>query len=117
MTALELQEAGILITDDNPKTILSVMSGLEWLKENTILEIEPENAESIRALPSRVKLFLLKFVDILERENGISSESIDGLSQSFESSNLVQDIDKLSKTLIADLLKSQVKFIPAKRRW
>lgn len=117
MTGEEIRNAGIPLEGDDPEDILTVESGLEWLAANTILEIDMENMESIKALPSRAKLFLLRFLEVSSQGTGITSESIGGLSQSFDTSNQANKLNQLAQELIWDLLKSQVKFIPGKRRW
>lgn len=80
MTGEEIRDAGIPLEGDDPEDILTVESGLEWLAANTILEIDMENMESIKALPSRAKLFLLRFLEVSSQGTGITSESIGGLS-------------------------------------
>lgn len=117
MTAqqIELLHLGISPIDD--RVILTVEAGLEWVKANTTLEFDMNNDKDLTALPSAVKLFLVKFFDINMLSTGVSSESIEGLSQSYDTGDKSAMIWQFATELLSPYLKSQINFIPAQRRW
>ena len=112
---VELLKLGIAPIDD--RTILLVESGLEWVKSNTKLDFDINNDEDLTALPSCVRLFLIKFIDIQMLITGVASESIEGLSQSFTQSSKEDMIWDSAKSLLCSYLHSGIQFIPAQRRF
>ena len=117
MTAqqIELLHLGIAPIDD--RVILIVESGLEWVKANTTLEFDMNNDDDLIALPSAVKLFLVNFFDVNMTSAGVSSQSIEGLSQSFDNSDKSALVWQYANELLSPYLKSQINFIPAQKRW
>lgn len=86
-------------------------SALSWIQQNTTFDV------SIDPLPANVEMFIEKYGEIMGIRPGISSESISGLSQSFNG-----DISTLLKQYAQELLgseymKSDVQFIPSVKRW
>ena len=116
MTAAEYTAVGIPVAD-NPLAILKVEAALDWMKENTTLKIDEGSAESISALPSCAKLFVVQFTELLSIKQGVASQSIEGLSMSYFESNQNTKIWQLANTLLKGYIKSQVRVFPAKRRW
>lgn len=116
ITAEDFVTIGLPIENPNAYTVLVVNSAFDWLKENTVLEIDTEDIESLRILPPVVKLFVLKFLDVMSLSTGVTSESIDTLSHSFEADKTAL-IRQYANELLAGYLKSQVKVVPAKRKW
>lgn len=96
---------------------LFVESGLEWLRDNTSLDFDITNMESLKALPSSARLFLVKFSEICERDVGITSESMGPMSQSFTSDSVIRQTTALARQLLKPYLKSTVTFMPCLRRW
>lgn len=96
---------------------LYVESALEWLKNNTNLEFDMNNIETIKALPSSARLFLVKFCEICNRDMGVSSESVGPMSQSFTTDSLTKQTMSLARQLLKAYLKPNVHFIPCTRRW
>lgn len=117
MTAeqIELLHLGISPIDD--RVILIVESGLEWVKRNTTLEFDVNNDEELQSLPSCVRLFLVKFFDIQMLSAGVTSESIEGLSQSFDTSDKSGMIWQFAEELLYPYLKSRIRFVAAEPRW
>lgn len=113
MTIEEWKEAGFSITD----TSLYLDAGLEWLEEHTTIQLEEYTVETIKALPSKAKLFLLNFSEIMQRETGIVSESIAGMSQTFQEQGKDALIWNVAKTLLKGQLKSTITVLPARKRW
>lgn len=117
MTAeqVELLRLGIAPVDD--RAILIVESGLEWVQENTTLRFDMENDDDLKALPSCVRLFITKFFDVQMLGTGVSSESIEGLSQSFDTSDKSAMIWQYAEELLYSYLKSRIRFVTAENRW
>lgn len=112
MTEAEWKETGIEIQG----SVLFLEAGLEWIKENTTLEIE-YSMESVEALPIQAKLFLMEYSEIMQRAAGITSESIPGMSQSFQEAGKDELIMKSAKCLLSKYLKPALTILPARRRW
>lgn len=119
MTVEEL-EALELPVDSSPETALYCDSAIDWLIENTILEIDKGNLqETVKALPSGAKLFICKYFEIMSiGGTGVASESIGGMSQSFTNENKNVLLWQQAKDLIGiKYLKGQVKSIPNVSKW
>lgn len=86
-------------------------AAIEWIEENTKFDV------TIEPLPAKVEIFIEKYGEIMGIRPGISSESISGLSQSFNG-----DVSTLLRQYALELLgsenmKSDVHFIPSVKRW
>lgn len=112
---IELLHLGIAPIDD--RVILVVESGLEWVKNNTTLEFDMNKDDDLIALPSAVKLFLVKFLDVQMLSVGVTSESIEGLSQSFDTGDKSAMLWQFAEELLSPYLKSRVRFITAQRKY
>lgn len=106
---------GIAPIDD--RVILIVESALEWIKANTTLEFDINSTEDLQALPSSVRLFIVKFFDVQMLSVGVSSESIEGLSQSFDTNDKNAMIWQFANELLEPYLKSRVRFVTATKKW
>ena len=95
-TPEELAQAGIA-PDATAADCLWVESGLDWLRQRTTLPL-PEGV-SLAGLPAGAKLFLRQYAEQLQR-SGITSESIEGLSQSFSSESLDVLLSQLAQSLL-----------------
>lgn len=117
MTLENLKELGIPLRKYDETTVLYIVSGLEWLQENTILKFEKEKIEDIKALPPGAKLFLLQYIEIMDKSNVVTSESIGELSHTFlEQSNQIK-LKECAKGFLSKYLKPQVTFYPCKQRF
>lgn len=96
--------------------LLMIESGFEWVLNNTSLEFDMTDDSELQALPACVKLFVRKFVELNSTIYGVTSESIEGLSQSFDS-NTSDLVWKLAEELLDKYLNSRVYFVAAKNRW
>lgn len=112
---IEILKLGIAPIDD--RAIMIVESGLEWVKANTVLEFDMNRSEHLEALPSCVRLFLVKFFDIQMISGGISSESIEGLSQSYDTTDKSALVWQFAEELLQPYLKSRVRFVTAQQKW
>lgn len=86
-------------------------AALEWVKKNTTFDI------AIDPLPASVEMFISKYEEIMNLRPGVASESISGLSQSFNG-----DISALLKQYAAELIGeeyviSDVRVVVAEKRW
>lgn len=114
MTAEEFKSLGLPV---EAEAQLYVESGLEWLQDNTTLNMDPKDLESIKALPSSARLFLVKFCEIYTRDIGVTGESVGPMSQSFTTDSVSKQTMALARQLLKAWMKSNVKFIPCARRW
>lgn len=101
------------ITD---KTCIFVESSLNWVLKNTRIRFDIKSDEDMENLGANVRLFVIKYVEIMSLRAGISSESISGLSQSFntDTNGLIYDI---AYEIFGDLMKTTVSFVSAGDRW
>lgn len=117
MTATELKAAGIPLANEDALTVLKAEAALDWMLENTTLEFDKGSAETITALPSCAKLFVVQYSELLSVKQGVASQSIEGLSMSYFDGDQSAKIWQLANTLLGAYIKSQVRVFPAKRRW
>ncbi len=110
----ESLKLGILLTDGN---LLKVESAFEWISDNTTLEIDITDIDALEALPASVRLFIVRFVEIMSMGAGVQSESAEGLSQSFSSTDKGTLIWQYAEELLGKWLKSSVRFVTAEKRW
>ena len=112
MTKEQIQSLNIGIDVDDNTAFLSANAALEWITENTTID-----TTDIEHLPYRAKLFISKFCEVNAVQSGISSESIDGLSQSFTSGDNASMIWDLAYSLLSGDIKNRVRFVTAERKW
>lgn len=117
VTADKFTTIGLPLGSTDEATVLTVNSAFEWVKSHTILEFDIDDTEALKALPSAVKLFVLKYVDIMSLSTGVTSESLGGMSQSFDTSATAALLWQYAQELLGDWLKSQVSVFPAKKKW
>lgn len=94
-----------------------VESGLLWVLHNTTLNFAVDNTDDLEALPANVRLFLVKYVEIMKLRLGITSESISNLSQSFDTTDTSTLLWQAAEDLLSDVLSSSVSFTSARDRW
>lgn len=112
MTSKEIQSLNLGIDESDSKAVLSVETAIEWLAENTTLDMT-----DLENLPAAARLFISKFCEITSLQSGVSSESIEGLSQSFSTGNTTDMVWDLASNLLSSYLKSRVRFVAAEKRW
>lgn len=117
MTVSHVELLNLGFKNVTAKEVLIVESALEWVQANTILEFDKESVEDLEKLPSCVKLFILKFSDINTMRVGVASESIEGLSLSFDGSDKNALLWQYAEELLSPYLKSRIRFIPAQSKW
>lgn len=117
MTAEQLNAAGIPVSN-NAVAALYAEAALDWMQEHTTVKFDKADAVSLAELPASAKVFVVKYSEIITRRAGVTSQSIEGLSQSFDASeNTNSLIWGLANNLLGAYLKSQVRVTPARRRW
>lgn len=117
MTSQQVESLNLGIAPIDTRTTLIVESGLDWVLHNTTLKFDKENEDELKALPACVRLFLVKFFDVQMLGTGISSESIEGLSQSFDTSDKSAMLWQFAEELLGEYLISRVRFVSATSRW
>lgn len=117
MTLEELINLEIPFKKIDETTLLYVNAGLEWIKQNTFLEFDIENIETIKGLPSGVSLFLLKYFEIMNTDSRVISESIAGISQTFSTKVQEKTLLQYAKNFLGSYLKPRSKIIPCLNRW
>lgn len=99
------------------KLWLIVESGLQWVLKNTSLSFSIEDPKELKKLPANVRLFILKYIEIMNLRIGVTSESISNLSQSFDTTDKNTLIWQAAEELLSDVLKSSVRFVSATNKW
>ena len=112
ITKEQFQELGIDVSGE-----LIGNAALEWLSENTTLEIDLEDVETVKAMPFAAKLFITKYDEIISASSVVASESIEGLSQSFNTSDKSTLLWQAAEQLLSSYLKGRIRFVSATRRW
>lgn len=118
MTADDIKYIGIPLNNITELTIIQICSALEWVLNNTNLDFDINDIEQLKALSNGVKLFILKYIEVMSITAGISSESIEGLSQSFSDMDKEKLIRQYAKTFLGECYnKSSLKYVPCHEIW
>ena len=112
ITKAQFEEHQIAIKDE-----IIANSALEWIAENTTLAVDLNDATTLDALPFSAVVFIRKYESILSASSVVQSQSIEGLSQSFNTGDKSDMISDLANTLLGGYLKGKIRFVPAKRSW
>ena len=92
------------------------MNAEDWARlEIPLPDDSPETG--LMELPNAVKLFVLKYIDLMASTAGVTSESLGGMSQTMDSANKGLLLRSYAKALLSPWLKPEGRVIPAKRRW
>ena len=112
ITLEQFNECGIAVSD-----VLIGNAALEYIADNTTLTVDLEDVETVKALPFSAKLFVQKYEEVVSTSSVVQSESIEGLSQTFKTSDKAMMLNDLLNTYLSTWLKGKITFIPATRRW
>lgn len=112
MTKQEIENLNLGISPINSKEELIINAGIEWLEDNTTVD-----TKAIEDFPSCVKLFLVKFYELQKAPTGVTSESIEGLSQSFSNADKNDLVMQYAEELLGKYLVSKVRFVQASPKW
>lgn len=92
--------------------MLTGNAAIEWIAANTTIE-----TADITTLSASARLFIKKYCELDQKPIGVASESIEGLSQSFNQENGENAIWDLAEKYLSPHLKSRVRFVTAQRKW
>lgn len=107
------QIAGLnLGVDTDAKTVITINSALEWMKDHTTID-----TDDYENLPACAKLFMIKYAEIGNMQSGVSSESIEGLSIAYGDGNKSGMIWDAAYELLGSYVKSPVRFVAAQNPW
>ena len=112
ITKEQFKELGISVS-----TELIGNAALEWLEKNTTLPVDLNDATALDKLPFAARLFISKYDEIISAPTVVTSESIEGLSQSFNQTAKSELLWQAAEELLSDYLKGQVRFVSASKRW
>lgn len=109
----ESLELGTKITS---KSLIMIEAALDVVSEKTSIKFDKNSNDDLKSLPARVKLFVIKYLELMGLREGIASESITNLSQSFvtDKNDL---LNNLLEEFLGDDLISSVRFVGAVNRW
>lgn len=112
MTKQEIEKLNLGISSIDDRGELIINAGVEWLSDNTT--IDTLNFDNF---PSCAKLFLVKFYEVQKTPTGVTSQSIEGLSQSFSQADKNDLIMQFAEELLGKYLVSKVRFVQASPKW
>ena len=99
---------GIKISD---KSLIMIETAIELIGSKTSIPID-----DLESLPARARLFIVKYTELMSSIEGVSSESISNLSQSFNQDKTAL-LNNLLEDILGDDLVSEVQFVAAVRKW
>ena len=117
MTKEQVENLKLGITPVDDQTVLMVESAFHWINDNTTQSIDYNDSKVLNNLGSNIKLFIVRYFDVMSMRPGITSESLGGMSQSFDSSTKSDLLWQYAYELLSGSLRSQMSFVPAKRGW
>ena len=112
ITKEQFKAQDIVVSND-----LTGNAALEWLAKNTTLTVNLNDVTTLEKLPFAAKLFISKYDEIVSAPSVVTSESIEGLSQSFNQTAKSELLWQAAEELLSDYLKGQVRFVSASNRW
>lgn len=99
----------------NDRICLLVENALIWVQKNTKITFD---IEDLTTLTADIRLFIVKYVEVMRLRAGITSESIGGLTQSFDTKDLNTAMWQIATEVFTDdELLPNCEFIGAKNRW
>lgn len=118
MTVEELKTLDLPIEANN-ETCLYVEAAIDWINSNTKLVIDKADlVTNVAALPAGAKLFLCRYYDVMATGgNGVASESIGGMSQSFTEDSKNSLLWRLASELMGGYLLGQVHSVTNVSKW
>lgn len=113
----QVEKLDLGIDQIDAKTVIMVESALQWVNNNTNLTIDYDDNEALSHVNANVKLFIIKYLELMGTNSMISSESLGGMSQSFNTNNKSDLLWQYAYELFGDSMTSQMSFVPTKSRW
>ncbi len=114
ITPADIEVLGLGISPIDERVCLEVEAAIEWVNANTTLKLDISDLNTFSA---QSKLFIIAYIDICMISNGVQSESIEGLSQSFSGNSKFNMIWDLAEHYLGEHLISKVKFVKAQKRF
>lgn len=112
ITKEQFEKLGITVSSE-----LIGNSALEWISENTTLPVDLKDVETVNALPFSARLFISKYDEIVSASSMVASESIEGLSQSYNTGDKSTLLWQTAEQLLSTYLKSRIRFVAAQPKW
>lgn len=116
MTVETLTRLQIPIAPVDDTACMYAECALGWINNNTSLKYDLNNLPE--SLPSNVRLFILKYFELMNNNPGVTSESIQGLSQSFagpERTGLL--LWEYASELLGEYMTGAMAAVPAEAPW
>ena len=117
LTKEQAEKLSLPINPDSGVDLLLVENAFAWIKDNTTVTVDMDDLDNV---PPTVRLFITKYIDIMQLPMGISSESASGLSQSFDTEKDPADLLLAAAEAIfgdENVTVGAVRFVGAKKRW
>lgn len=116
MTLEQIESLKIPVTPLTEAICVYVDSAILWINQNTTLEYDVFNPPA--DMPANVKLFIAKYCEVMSKATGVTSESIEGLSQSFaDGSSQLGLIRQYANTLLGEYMLGDLQAIQSANRW
>ena len=113
MEQVEKLNLGIPIND---KSIIIIETAIDLVLSRTSIKFDKNKDDDLSKIPARVKLFVTKYFELMEIQEGVASQTITNLSQSFHQ-NKNERFNELINEILGNDLISEVKFVGAVNRW
>lgn len=81
LTREKAEKLSLPINAKSSVDILLIENALAWIADNTTVKVDMDDLENVQPA---VRLFIIRYIEIMQLPMGISSESASGLSQSFD---------------------------------
>ena len=117
MTREQVENLNLGIAPIDTQTLLMIESAFNWINDNTTYHIDVDDEKALNTLKANIKLFVIKYFDVMNMRPGVSSESLGGMSQSFDSTTKSDLLWQYAYELLGNCVKSQMSFVSAKSRW
>ena len=117
LTKEKAEKLSLPINTENSVDLLLVENALVWIADNTIIKVDMDDLENVQPA---VRLFITRYIEIMQLPMGVSSESASGLSQSFDTNKDPSELLTAAAEAIfgADnVTAGAVHFVTATRGW
>lgn len=116
MVTKEQVESLSLNIPTDTETLILVENALNWIASNTSVEVDKG---ALNDNTAGVKLFILKYIGVMQLPDGITSESASGLSQSFGNVEKNDLILQIARSIFGEdeLTAGKVRFVAAQNPW
>ncbi len=115
LTKEKAQSLKLTASLPNDETLLLIENALEWIGANTTVKVDITS----HSVPSNVRLFVSKYLEVMNLPIGITSESAGGLSQSFDTTDRNDLLISVANSIFGEenVTAGKVTFVSAKSRW